>query len=83
MGSLAAEAPSTLMDPIERILDFLREKIPDVDRGLEEPIRNLLAKFELIPKSEYHAHMEILKSLESQVIELEERVKSLEASRKS
>ena len=71
------------MDPIERILDFLREKIPDVDRGLEEPIRNLLAKFELIPKSEYQAHMEILKSLESQVIELEERVRSLEASRKS
>ena len=68
---------------MERIISFLREKIPEVDRDLEEPIRSLLTKFELIPKNEYEAHMEILKSLEGQVVELEDRVRSLEASRES
>ena len=63
-------------------ISFLREKIPEVDRELEEPIKNLLSKFELIPKQEYEAHMEILKSLEVQVLELEERVQSLESSKK-
>ena len=71
------------MEPMERIISFLREKIPEVDRDLEEPIRSLLTKFELIPKNEYEAHMEILKSLEGQVVELEDRVRSLEASRES
>ena len=71
------------MEPIESILNFLREKLPEVDQGLEEPIRSLLTKFELIPKQDYEAHMEILKSLESQVLELEERVLSLEASKDS
>ena len=70
------------MEPIEKIVSFLREKIPEVDRELEEPIKNLLSKFELIPKHEYDAHMEILKSLEVQVLELEERVQSLENSKK-
>ena len=68
---------------MERIISFLREKIPEVDRDLEEPIRSLLTKFELIPKNEYEAHMEILKSIEGQVVELEDRVRSLEASRES
>ena len=71
------------MEPIEKIISFLREKIPEVDRELEEPIKNLLSKFELIPKHEYEAHMEILKSLEVQVLELEERVRSLEGSKKT
>ncbi len=70
------------MEPIEKIISFLREKIPEVDRELEEPIRNLLSKFELIPKHEYEAHMEILKSLEIQVLELEERVQLLESAKK-
>ena len=71
------------MEPIERIISFLREKIHEVDRELVEPIRTLLSKFELIPKHQYEAHMEILKSLEVQVIELEERVQSLESSKKT
>ena len=71
------------MEPIEKIISFLREKIPEVDRELEEPIKNLLSKFELIPKHEYEAHMEILKSLEVQVLELEERVRSLEGLKKT
>ena len=70
------------VEPIEKIISFLREKIPEVDRELEEPIKNLLSKFEMIPKHEYEAHMEILKSLEVQVLELEERVRSLEGSKK-
>ena len=70
------------MEPIEKIISFLREKIPEVDRELEEPIKNLLSKFEMIPKHEYEAHMEILKSLEAQVLELEERVRFLESSKK-
>ena len=71
------------MEPVEQLLNFLKDKIPEVDRKLEEPIRNLLSKFELVPKHEYEAHMDILKSLENQVGELEKRVKSLEASAKS
>ena len=73
---------SKQMEPIEKIISFLREKIPEVDRELEEPIKSLLSKFELIPKHEYEAHMEILKSLEAQVLELEERVQSLESSKR-
>ena len=76
------EATLVFMEPIERIISFLREKIPEVDRELEEPIKNLLSKFEMIPKHEYEAHMEILKSLEAQVLELEERVQSLESSKR-
>ena len=75
------EATLVFMEPIERIISFLREKIPEVDRELEEPIRHLLNKFEMVPKHEYEAHMEILKSLEAQVLELEERVQSLESSK--
>ena len=76
------EATLVFMEPIERIISFLREKIPEVDRELEEPIRNLLSKVEMIPKPGYEAHMEILKSLEAQILELEERVQSLESSKK-
>ena len=76
------EATLVFMEPIERIISFLREKIPEVDRELEEPIKNLLSKFEMIQKHEYEAHMEILKSLEAQILELEERVQSLESSKK-
>ena len=71
------------MEPVEQLLNFLKDKIPEVDRKLEEPIRSLLSKFELVPKHEYEAHMDILKSLENQVGELETRVKNLEASSKS
>ena len=76
------EATLVFMEPIERIISFLREKIPEVDRELEEPIKNLLSKFEMIPTHEYEAHMEILKRLEAQVLELEARVQSLESSKK-
>ena len=67
-----------LMEPIEKIFTFLKEKIPEIDREIEEPIRNLMNKFELVPKHEYEAHMDILKSLENQVAELENRVKVIE-----
>ena len=72
-----------IMEPIEQLLNFLKDKIPEVDRKLEEPIRKLFSKFELVPKHEYEAHMDILKSLENQVGELEDRVKDLETSSKS
>ena len=67
-----------LMEPIEKMFTFLKEKIPEIDREIEEPIRNLMNKFELVPKHEYEAHMDILKSLENQVAELENRVKVIE-----
>ena len=67
-----------LMEPIEKMFTFLKEKIPEIDREIEEPIRNLMNKFELVPKHEYEAHMDILKSLENQVAELENRVKIIE-----
>ena len=70
------------MEPIEKLLNFLKDKIPEVDRELEEPIRKLFSKFELVPEHEYEAHMDILSSLENQVSELEDRVKALEASSK-
>jgi ubiquinone biosynthesis protein UbiJ len=37
-----------------------------------------MAKFELVPKHEYQAHLDILKSLEIQVGTLEQRLKQLE-----
>ena len=66
------------MEPIEKMFAFLKDKIPEIDREIEEPIRNLMNKFELVPKHEYEAHMDILKSLENQVAELENRVKVIE-----
>ena len=66
------------MEPIEKMFTFLKEKIPEIDREIEEPIRNLMNKFALVPKHEYEAHMDILKSLENQVAELENRVKVIE-----
>lgn len=70
------------MDPIDRLLGFLKEQIPEIDRAVEEPIRKLLSKFELVPKHEYEAHTEILKSLEAQIKELESRVNTLEDLKK-
>ena len=67
-----------LMEPMEKLFTFLKEKIPEIDREIEEPIRNLMNKFELVPKHEYEAHIDILKSLENQVAELENRVKVIE-----
>ncbi len=76
------------MDPlrafIESLQDILRDKLPsealknDALNGIEETARELFAKFELVPKHEYEAHVDILASLEAQVATLEQRLAALE-----
>ena len=71
------------MDPLQRFLEQVRATLGDALPGdalqtLEASARNLFAQFELVPKHEYEAHMDILASLNAQVAELEQRIALLE-----
>jgi len=71
------------MDPTRAFLKFLRntlaDRLPnDVVSAIEEQANSLFAKFELVPKADYEAHIDVLTSLEAQVATLEQRLKALE-----
>ena len=71
------------MDPLQRLLNYIRATFGDVLPGealaaLEKTARGLFERFELVPKHEYDAHMDILASLNAQVAELEQRINALE-----
>ena len=71
------------MDPLQRFLAQVRAALGDTLPGdamaaLEASARNIFAQFELVPKHEYEAHMDILVSLNAQVAELEQRIAALE-----
>ena len=71
------------MDPLQRFLAQIRTTLGDTLPGdvlqtLETNARGLFAQFELVPKHEYEAHMDILASLKAQVAELEQRIAALE-----
>ncbi len=71
------------MDPLQRFLEQVRmtlgDALPsDALQTLEANARSLFAQFELVPKHEYEAHMDILTSLNAQVAELEQRIAVLE-----
>jgi BMFP domain-containing protein YqiC len=72
------------MDPLRALLaylqDNLRDKLPtEALAGIEATARDLFAKFELVPKHEYEAHLDLLVSLQAQVATLEKRLAALEA----
>lgn len=73
------------MDPLRAFLDLIRQnlsgRVPqDTLHHIESAASEFMAKFELVPKHEYQAHLDILKSLEIQVGTLEQRLKQLEES---
>ena len=70
------------MDPIRQLLDRLTAVLPGpnpaLKSALDDQLRTFFAKFELVPRHEYLAHIEVLKTLENQVSELEARLAELE-----
>jgi BMFP domain-containing protein YqiC len=71
------------MDPLRALIEYLQEnlngKLPnEALAGIEGRAKDLFAKFELVPKHEYQAQLDILASLEAQVASLEKRLDQLE-----
>lgn len=71
------------LDPLRALLDYLQDnladKLPqDVLHGVETTTRELFSRFELVPKHEFVAQVDILRSLEQQVASLEQRLADLE-----
>jgi BMFP domain-containing protein YqiC len=71
------------MDPIKNLLDYLQnnfaDRLPqDGVAAIERTTRELFAKFELVPKHEFEAQVQILTSLQQQVADLEQRLAELE-----
>ena len=73
----------TSMDPLKKLLEHIRATFGDVLPGdalaaLENTAGSLFERFELVPKHEYEAHLDILASLNAQVSDLEQRLAALE-----
>ncbi|MCR9259861.1 MAG: hypothetical protein NXH95_09075 [Pseudomonadaceae bacterium] len=71
------------MDPLRAFLDLMQQnlagRVPkETLQTLETAVADFMARFELVPKHEYQAHLDMLKSLEIQVGTLEQRLKQLE-----
>jgi BMFP domain-containing protein YqiC len=71
------------MDPLRAFIDLIQQNLgghipQDTLRSFETATLEYMAKFELVPKHEYEAHLDILKSLQAQVGTLEQRLKQLE-----
>jgi BMFP domain-containing protein YqiC len=71
------------MDPIRNLLDYLQnnfaDKLPkEALATVENAARELFSRFELVPKHEFEAQLQILASLEQQVAALEARLAELE-----
>ena len=76
------------MDPLRALMEYLQNNLRDslpaeAMRGVESTARELFAKFELVPKHEYEAHLDVLASLEAQVASLEKRLAALESESSS
>jgi polyhydroxyalkanoate synthesis regulator phasin len=70
------------MDPFKVLLDYLRDNLDSAPAmgQLEQRVREIFAKFELVPKHELAAHLQTLATLEAQVATLERRLAALEES---
>ena len=69
------------MDPIKVLLEFLQDNLSQLGgqrEVLEQRVREIFEKFELVPKQDYAAHLQLLHKLELQVSELEARLQTLE-----
>ena len=74
------------MDPIKNLLEYLQNNFADnlpqgALAGIENAARELFSRFELVPKHEFEAQIQILASLEQQVSDLEARLTELETAR--
>ena len=73
------------MEPLSSLLERLREALPaslrsaEIDAQLEAAAARFFASFELVPKREYQAHVQIVDQLEARVAELETQIAALEA----
>ena len=70
------------MDPIRDLLNLLQARFANASAqapfsDLEAHVRTLFARFELVPKHEFEAHLQTLASLEAQVAELEAKLAQL------
>lgn len=67
------------MDPIQILLTFLRSVAPSPEAfsAMESRVQEIFHAFSLVPKHEYEAHMEIVKTLTAQVAHLETRLDAL------
>ena len=73
------------MDPVKDLLDYLQtnfaDKLPqDAVSAVESAANELFARFELVPKHEFEAQVQILAALQQQVASLERRLQALEPS---
>lgn len=68
-----------LMDRIRRLLENGADA--GVAERIERAIADFLAAFQLVPKREFDRHLQALRELETQVTQLERRVRELEAER--
>ena len=68
-----------LMDRIRRLLENGADA--GVAERIEGAIADFLAAFQLVPKREFDRHLQALRELETQVTQLERRVRELEAER--
>ena len=74
-----------LMEPFRSLLERLQAALPDsmrtaeLDAQLEAAAARFFANFELVPKREYEAHVQIVDRLEARVAELETQIAALEA----
>ena len=73
------------MEPLRAFLERLQEALPpslrsaEIDAQLEAAAARFFANFELVPRREYQAHVQIVDQLEARVTELEAQITALEA----
>ena len=73
------------MEPLRSFLERLKDVLPaslrtaELDAQLEAAAARFFASFELVPKREYEAHVQIVDRLEARVGELEAQIAALEA----
>ena len=72
--------------PLDALMERIRRLLENgADAGvierIERAIADFLEAFQLVPKREFDRHIQALRDLESQVAQLERRVRELEAGR--
>ncbi len=71
------------MEPLRSLLERLQAALPasmrspEIDAQLETAAARFFANFELVPKREYEAHVQIVDRLEARVAELETQIAAL------
>lgn len=77
------------MDPIQSLLERLRTLLPatlqgsDFEASMARQVQTFFAHFELVPKHEFEAQVQLLESLEAQIASLESRLATLDQGAKT